>query len=373
MALFTDTEPDPAPPRRGGGWLGWGLLGFAILGATVIALLPAPYVIERPGPVFNTLGDVTIDGEEVPMIQIPMEETFPTEGALDMLTVNISGSPSNPPSWFDIAAAYVDPSRAIVPMDAVYPPGTNLEDSSEQGRIDMENSQKEAIAAALTHLGHDIPSTLSVVDTADGSPAQGVLEAGDVIVSVNGEVPADVTELRAIIAENGIDTPAEIVVSRDGEEQTLEITPIMSDEDDPKPVVGIIVGSDYVFPFTVTIQLENVGGPSAGMMFALGIIDKLTDGPINGGENVAGTGTISSTGEVGPIGGIVQKMYGAQNAGAEWFLAPADNCAEVAGHVPSGLTVFSVATLDDALLALEAISSGGSTEGVPTCEAAAVG
>ena len=367
MALFTDITPDPAPPRRGGGWFGWLLLGFALIVVTVIALLPAPYVIERPGPVFNTLGDVTIDGEQVPMIQIPMEETFPTEGTLDMLTVNISGTPSNPPSWFDIAAAYIDPSKAIVPIDAIYPPGTNLEDSSEQGRIDMENSQKEAIAAALTELGYEISSTLSVVDTSSTGAAQGVLLEGDVIVSVNGEVPADVTGLRAIIAANGVDKPAEVVIRRDGAEQTLSITPKLSDDDDAVPVLGIIVGSDYTFPFTVTIQLENVGGPSAGMMFALGIIDKLTDGPLNGGENVAGTGTIASTGEVGPIGGIVQKMWGARNAGADWFLAPADNCSEAAGHEPSGLTVYSVETLDDALAALEAISSGQGLDSIPTC------
>ena len=367
MALFTDTAPDPAPPRRGGGWFGWILLGFALVAATIIALLPAPYVIEKPGPVFNTLGDVDIDGEQVPMIQIPMEETFPTEGTLDMLTVNISGTPSDPPSWFDIAAAYVDPSRAIVPMDAIYPPGTDLEESSEQGRIDMENSQKEAIAAALTSLGHEITSTLSVVDTSSTGPAQGVLLPDDQIISVNGDVPVDVTSLRAIIADNGIDKPAEVVVRRDDAEQTLSITPVLSDDDDPMPILGIIVGSDYTFPFTVTIQLENVGGPSAGMMFALGIIDKLTDGPLNGGEDVAGTGTIASTGEVGPIGGIVQKMWGARNAGAEWFLAPAENCSEVVGHEPSGLTVYSVATLDDALAVLEGISTGQGLDTLPTC------
>ncbi|MDH6180435.1 PDZ domain-containing protein [Microbacteriaceae bacterium SG_E_30_P1] len=369
MALFNDLAPDPAPSRRGRGWLGWGLLGFALAALIIIAMLPAPYVIERPGPVFDTLGDVEIDGEDVPMIQIPVEETYPTQGSLDMLTVNVSGSPSRPPSWFDIATAYVDPSKAILPMDLVYPPGTSLEDSNEQGRIDMENSQKEAIAAALTHLDYDFPSTLTVLDTATDSPADGVLEADDIITTVNGETPADVTELRALIAENGLDSAARVGIIRDGQAQTLSITPVMSDEAEPQPVVGIIVGSDFEFPFTVTIQLENVGGPSAGMMFALGIIDKLTEGPLTGGENIAGTGTITSTGEVGPIGGIVQKMWGAENAGADWFLAPSANCGEVDGHVPADLRVFSVETLDDALTALEAISSGEGLDELPTCSA----
>ena len=345
------------------------MLATALVGLTVVALLPAPYVVERPGPVFDVLGDVRINGESVPMIQIPMEETFPTEGSLDMLTVNLQGNPDNLPSWFDIASAYFDPSRAVLPVDVVYPPGTSVETSNEQGRIDMENSQTEAIAAALTHLGYDVPSTLTVVETTPGGPSDSVLMADDQIVSVNGEVPADVTALRALIAENGISSPADVVIIRDGVEQTMRINPELSTGEDPAPIIGILVGSEYEFPFTVTIQLENVGGPSAGMMFALGIIDKLTEGSLNGGESVAGTGTISSTGDVGPIGGIVQKMWGAKQSGADWFLAPDVNCSEVVGNIPDGLTVFAVETLDDALAALAAISAGEDSSDLPTCEA----
>jgi PDZ domain-containing protein len=367
VALFTDIELDPEPRRRGGGWIGWTLLALALIGVTVVALIPAPYVIEQPGPVYDTLGDVRMGGDEVPMIQIPMEETYPTEGSLDMLTVTIRGNREDPPNWLEVATAYFDPSMAVVPVDEIFPEGVTVEDSNEQGRVDMENSQKEAIAAALTSLGHEIPSTLSVVEAQKGGPADGVLMPGDVILTVNGKTFPDVTGLRAEIAENGVGRPAEIVVERDGVEQTVRVNPVMSEGDDPAPIVGIIVGSDYEFPFTVQIQLENVGGPSAGMMFALGIIDKLTPGAINGGEDVAGTGTISSTGEVGPIGGIRQKLYGARSAGADWFLAPASNCDEVTGHIPSGLTVFAVDTLSDALTALAAIRSDGDTAGIPQC------
>jgi PDZ domain-containing protein len=124
---------------------------------------------------------------------------------------------------------------------------------------------------------------------------------------------------------------------------------------------------DYDFPIDVTIQLNNVGGPSAGMMFALGIIDTLTPGELNAGETVAGTGTITAGGEVGPIGGIRQKMWGARDAGAEWFLAPEANCDEVVGHIPGDLQVFSVATLDDALDVLDAVREDGDLEALPTC------
>jgi Lon-like protease len=144
---------------------------------------------------------------------------------------------------------------------------------------------------------------------------------------------------------------------------------VLSEGDQPAPIVGIIVGGEYDFPVDVAIQLENVGGPSAGMMFALGIIDKLTPGELNGGEQVAGTGTIAGDGTVGPIGGIRQKLYGAKDAGATWFLAPTSNCDEVSGHIPDGLSVFSVDTLDDALAALEVIADGGDTSTLPTCPA----
>ena len=137
----------------------------------------------------------------------------------------------------------------------------------------------------------------------------------------------------------------------------------------PWPTLCLAMFPVREFPFDVKIQLDNVGGPSAGMMFALGIIDKLSDGELNGGQKVAGTGTISADGTVGPIGGIRQKLFGARDAGADWFLAPASNCDEVTGHVPDGIRVFAVATLDDSLAALKAISSGTGLDALPTCDA----
>jgi PDZ domain-containing protein len=134
-------------------------------------------------------------------------------------------------------------------------------------------------------------------------------------------------------------------------------------------VIGINVTMEYQFPFKVEIQLDKVGGPSAGMMFALGIIDKLTPGAIQGGADVAGTGTIDQAGTVGPIGGIQQKLYGAKNAGADWFLAPAENCNEVTGHIPDGLKVFAVKTIDDSIAVLDAIRTGADTSTLPACPA----
>jgi PDZ domain-containing protein len=202
----------------------------------------------------------------------------------------------------------------------------------------------------------------------DGAAAEGVLQEGDLILEANGEAVADVSALRTVINE-GEGDPVELLIERDGEQQTVEVTPkeATDDEGETSWLIGVNLTIDYEFPIDVTIQLNNVGGPSAGMMFALGIMDTLTPEELNGGEQVAGTGTITADGEVGPIGGIRQKMWGAVDAGAEWFLAPEANCDEVVGHIPGDLRVFSVEDLDDALAVLDGVREGGDLDALPTC------
>lgn len=364
-------EPEPEDPgarrRRIAVAVGAILIGAAVLAAVVVSVLPAPYVIERPGPTFDVLGDVEVDGETLPLISIPTEETFPTDGSLRMTTVTLTGNPEQLPSWIEVLGAWFDRSVAVLPVDEVFAPGTTVEQTTEQSRIEMENSQEEAIAAALGELEVDVDGQVLVAEVVEGSPVEGILERGDVIVSFAGEEFEDVSGLREAINDSGAGVAAPIVYERDGEQLTAEVTPILA-EDGETAVLSIYVSSDYDFPFTVEIELQNVGGPSAGMMFALGIIDKLVDESITGGEDIAGTGTITADGEVGPIGGIRQKLYGAQRAGADWFLAPESNCDEVVGHEPEGLTVISVSTLDDALDALESISAG-EVENLPSCDA----
>ncbi|HZU92988.1 MAG TPA: S16 family serine protease, partial [Microbacterium sp.] len=152
----------------------------------------------------------------------------------------------------------------------------------------------------------------------------------------------------------------------------VEITPELDTTDGVDTwLIGITLTTEYDFPIDVTIQLDNVGGPSAGMMFALGIVDELTPGEMTGGNDIAGTGTIDAAGAVGPIGGIRQKLYGAVDAGADYFLAPTSNCDEVVGHVPDGLQVISTSTLEESLDALEVIANGGDVDDLPTCTSAA--
>lgn len=377
MSLFTvdargdelDQRDDPAvvDARQRGRRVGWLLLALTLFGVFGLAVLPSPYVIERPGPVIDTLGTVTVGDDEVPLIDIPTEPTYETSGTLSLTTVSIAGNRERPPSWFDVIGAWLDPSQAVVPIDSIFPPGVSAEDRREQSRIDMENSQQEAIAAALRSLGEPYESQLRIVETLEGSPAEGVVRPDDLVVSVNGEPVRDVTALRAAIAANGTVEPASLGLVRAGSELTVDVVPQLSDREPRVPVIGVLIAGEYVFPFEVTIQLENVGGPSAGLMFALGIIDTLTPDSLAGGAEVAGTGTIAADGTVGPIGGIVQKLHGAVGAGAEWFLAPVANCAEVVGSIPNGLEVVAVETLDQAIGVLQAIADGDELDSLPRC------
>ena len=345
-------------------------LTVALVVLLVITFLPTSYVIQRPGPVYNTLGTAeAADGTRVPLISVDGAETFPTEGALDLLTVQVIGNRDRTPSWIELATAWFDPSRAVLPIDSVFPVGQSTEQRNEESAAMMVDSQKEATAAALVELGYDVDPKLTVYSLTDDSASEGVLEEGDVILSADGSSVADAEELRKIINE-GAGEPVELSIERDGEEESVSITPKETEIDgETLWLIGVTLTNDFDFPIDVTIQLNNVGGPSAGMMFALGIIDTLTPEQLNGGETVAGTGTIASDGVVGPIGGIRQKMWGAVGAGAGWFLAPQDNCDEVVGHFPDGLRVFSVATLDDALEVLDAVRDGGDLEALETCTA----
>ncbi|GAA1849359.1 PDZ domain-containing protein [Microbacterium koreense] len=371
MALFDDTAPPTPTPRRGmrPGVVG-GLWAFAVamVALLVITFLPTSYVIQQPGPVYNTLGTAaSADGEQVPLISVSGAETYDTDGELDLLTVQVVGNRERTPSWFELATAWFDRTRAVIPIDAVFPEGQTAEERSEESAALMVDSQQEATAAALIELGYDVGARLTVHSVVDGAPAEGILEQGDIILAADGAPVTDINALRDAIAA-GEGAPVDLEIIRAGQEMTVAVTPDEADADGETAWrIGVTLITEFEFPFDVTIQLNNVGGPSAGMMFALGIIDVLTPEELTGGEHFAGTGTITSDGSVGPIGGIRQKMWGALDEGAQWFLAPEANCDEVVGHIPDGLRVFSVGTLDDALAVLDTVTAGGNLDELPTC------
>lgn len=371
MALFDeDVTITPPPPRRmsratlAGVWA----LAVALVVLLILTFLPTSYVIQQPGPVYNTLGTAAAsDGSQVPLISVDGAKTYPTDGTLDLLTVQVAGNRERTPSWLELAGAWFDPSKAVLPIDAIFPAGETTEERNQESAAMMVDSQNEATAAALTELGYDVDPQIVVHSLTDDSAAKGILQVGDVVLEANGTAVTDADSLRKVV-NDGAGAPIEMLIERDGAKQTVSVTPKQVAADGKKVwLIGVTLTTAYDFPFKVTIQLNNVGGPSAGMMFALGIMDVLTPGELNGGKNVAGTGTITADGTVGPIGGIRQKMWGALDAGADWFLAPESNCNEVVGHIPGDLRVFSVGTLDDSLKVLDTIREGGDLDALPTC------
>ena len=365
MANYLEYEAEERSRRIGRGWFGWTIVVVVMAALVAVGVTPSGYLIEQPGEVHDTLGTVQGDGDDVALVDIPREATYPTTGSLDLLTVRTLGNREYTRPWIEVAAAWLDRTQAIVPVDDVYPEGVTSEQRAEISAAQMTSSQQAAIAAALTVLGIDYETEVTVLATVDGGPSDGVLEAGDVIVSLGGVAVRDAAHLRELVAavEPGTVTPVTVV--RGGASVEAEVSPI---DGENGTIIGVELATAFDFPFEVTVQLEQVGGPSAGQIFALAIIDKLTPGALTGGNEVAGTGTIAPDGTIGAIGGIQQKMYGATRAGATVFLAPASNCDEVVGHVPDGLDVYAVTTIADSLTVLNTISTGASTAFLPRCE-----
>ena len=359
MSFNSDFDEQGASrPRKS---FGFGFLFIAAAALFGIWLFPTPYVIEQPGPTYNVLG---ADAEQ-PIISIEGAPTYATSGNLDLLTVQVVGNRDQTPSWLDIFAAWVDPSKSVLLLDQVFPANQTREQSEAESSAMMEQSQQEAIAVALNKLGYKVPVELYVSEVSKNSPSSGKVVAADFVRTVDGVKVATIEALRERVNLFNGTTPVKLVVSRDGVEKTFELTPVKDDTGAYR--LGLLVGYKYDFPVQVNLKLADVGGPSGGMMFALGIYDKLTPGQLTGGKYIAGTGTIDSSGAVGPIGGIQQKMFGAADAGAKYFLAPAENCDEVTGHTPTGLTVLKIKNFQDALSAVEKIGKGQNLSSLPSC------
>jgi PDZ domain-containing protein len=333
-----------------------GLATVAAIAAAV--LIPVPYVILGPGPTLNTLGR---DSSGQTLITISGHQTYPTSGHLNMVTVSYVGGPGSNLSVFQALRAWLDSSQAVVPESELFPAGQSAQQTQAQDTAQMSSSQELATAAALTELHIAYKTQVGIVTTVPGYPASKVLKAGDVIEAVNGKAVTGEQSLSSMITAHPAGSVLTLTVLRAGKTLALRVASKLSSG---TPVIGVQVQDEYKFPFTVSISVGDIGGPSAGMMFALGIIDKLTSMNLTGGKFIAGTGEITAAGQVQPIGGIQQKMVGARQAGATVFLAPAGNCADVAGAIPSGLRVVKVSTLAGAISDLEAIKAG---RPVPAC------
>ncbi|MER7806825.1 PDZ domain-containing protein [Streptomyces sp900116325] len=360
-------------PRRTATMLASTLILIALLCAGV--LIPVPYSEMSPGPTVNTLGKVGGD----PVLQISGHRTYKTSGNLNMTTVRVTGADYNM-NLVEAVYGWLAHDSVVVPHDTLYPGGKTEEQSTQENAEEFSQSQESAKVAALTELGIPVTSRVVVSTVIKDSPAQGKLHAGDVIKAVDGtavEQPEDVAKFvtKHKPGENVTFTviPAKTAAAAEKAGKQPEGTEkiIITTKKAPKEnraIVGIQAGTDHTFPFEIDIKLADVGGPSAGLMFSLGIVDKLTPGQLTGGKFIAGTGTIDDQGKVGPIGGINMKLVGARNAGARYFLTPGDNCKAAASDTPGGLTLVKVKTIDDAKKSLEKIRVGD-TAGLPSCSA----
>lgn len=338
------------------------LAGFAgVVLLCVALLLPVPYVILGPGPVLNTLGSA----RGTPLISISGHPVYPTSGQLDLTTVSSRGGPGRRVTLTQVAFSWLNRSDTAVPQQVFYPPGQTEQQAQQTDQAEMVSSQQSASVAALGALGITVPADLAVAGVRPQAPAAKVFRFGDVIETVNGARITSLAGLRTALGRVRAGDVVRVGVLRDGAQQVLQAR-TTAEKDTGRTILDVFVDPRFTLPFTIRIQIEDIGGPSAGQMFALGVIDKLTPGDLTGGRRIAGTGTIDAEGAIGPIGGIRQKMIGARRAGAEWFLAPASNCDEVVGHVPVGLHVVKTATLRQSRAELATIAAGR-TDGLPTC------
>jgi Lon-like protease len=333
---------------------------LAVLAVLTFAL-PVPYVVLSPGPVFNALGEIG----GTPVVSIDGAPTYPTDGVLDVTTVYETGGPGSRVSLVGAVKAWLDPGSDVVPRELLFPDGTDQTENDQRSVEEMELSQQTAVAAALRYLDKPVRTVTAVGSVQAGSPAVGKLRAGDQFVTIDGQRVHSPDQVRKLISARTPGDPVDLVMRRDGELVPVTVVTEAAEDDPSRAVVGVMPTLVYVSPVDVTISLANVGGPSAGLMFSLSIVDKMTPGSLTGGQRVAGTGTIDAQGKVGAIGGIQQKMAGASDEGAELFLAPFTNCSDVVGHVPDGLTVVPVRSLSDAVGVVERFVDG--ERGLPSC------
>jgi Lon-like protease len=324
----------------------------------VSVLVQVPYVILGPGPTLNTLGK---DSSGQPLITITGRPSYPTNGHLNLTTVSYRGCKGHQFNIFTALVAWLNPHEAVVPQAEICPAGQTQQQTQEQNAQEMTGSQQTATIAALNELHIPFSTEVVVVQTEPDFPAAGVLKAGDVITAVDGKPVTSPSSLTGLIAAHPAGSALTVTITRNGQTSNVQVA---TKESGGHPVMGVEIEVQYKFPFTVKISVGDIGGPSAGMMFALGIIDKLTHDHLTGGKFIAGTGEIEPSGKVDPIGGIQQKMVGARNAGATIFLTPVANCADAKGAVPAGLRLVKVSTLNQAVTDLEALKAGHSA---PSC------
>jgi PDZ domain-containing protein len=319
----------------------------------VLALtMPVPYVILSPGPTYNTLGT---DERGNTIVVIKGKKATVVSGHLNLTTVSIS---SQSVTAFQAIAAWLTHDEVVVPKASVYPPGNSEEQTNQRNTQDFLASQDSATEAALCELHY--PKGFGVLKVTPDGPSEGILAPGDLLRTVDGKPANSLTALTSVMAGETPGRTVPVGVTRNGKPVQVQVKlgPPLKGKT-AGATLGISAYNGCLAPFTVDLGLGNeIGGPSAGLMFALGIMDKVGTVDLTKGRFIAGTGTIDATGKVGPIGGIQLKMIAAKDKGASVFLAPAGNCDDVKKATPHGLKVIKVSTLHGAVQDLLDLQNG---------------
>jgi Lon-like protease len=321
------------------------IVAFGVL----LAAVTVPYVSLGPGPTFDTLD--TFDGKVV--VDIKGTDVQKTNGHLNMTTV----SQRDGLTLGQALTLWMSGREQLVPRDLVYPPDKSKDEIDEGNAQEFKRSEDSAEYAALGYLKY-VPAVTVETVSKDGA-STGKLKEGDAIDAVNGTPVSNLEQFQALMAKTKPGDEVILDFRRKNAPPGIATVKLGSAPDKKQGVLGIGVVEAPWAPFTIDFNLANIGGPSAGLVFSLAVIDKLTTGDLTGDKIVAGTGTINADGKVGSIGGITHKISAAEEAGASVFLVPADNCDEARSAHDNGMALVKVENLEGAVDALKAFSAGG--------------
>ena len=330
--------------------------------ALVIALAPTPFVTVAPGYTYDLLGEV----DSAPVVQVTGADTYATTGRI--LTAGTTRSqPESSIALPEVLYAYWASDREPVPRDWYYPAGSD--DGSEAARLSqqMTASRAYATASALRAAGVEVRQIPMVQTVAAAGPAADKLFPGDFVLEVDSVALATVEEITDAIRNRGIGETVTLTILRDQKPLAVTIETAASNTSAGVPVWGgtLVMGYSYSPRVTYVVDAEN-SAPSDGLMLALALFDRLTEGDLVGDAVVSGGGTIDGAGNVSKVSGIRERLAAAQRAGATVFILPTANCADMVEYAASARLV-SVSTLDDAIQALDAMADPSTADLVQGC------
>jgi len=291
-----------------------------------------PYLAYSSGPVADAADSIVAEDVEV----------YPPDGELLMLTIV-----SQDVNVFDAVVAGIDPTIDLIRKEAVRLPEETDEEYRNRVLEQMADSNFISIQVALDRLGY--AREIVITEIVNGVPSAEVLEPGDVVRAVDGVEVVDIEEIRSLIEAHEPGDVIPLEVEREGQPLQVQVE-LAEREDEPGvPMVGLVLSRLVAPPFSLAIEEGDVGGPSAGLMHTLAVIDVLSEGDLTKGHVIAGTGTIDLEGSVGAIGGIRQKVPAAEAAGASYILVPQGNFQEALTAERQEIVIVPVTSIDQAL------------------------